>query len=291
MLEPPGESTHSPEDGVCVVHDTKLALIKIPKDEQGISVTLPQSSDLRFPGPLASLEDISYKYSPISPVVLQDISLSIHIGDRIGIVGLNGGGKSTLIKIVSDTVHPTRGIVTRESTSPPQIGALLSFLNMLSKICKRSVGLTRRKPLQTAALCGTFTYRTAMRRIARHARGAIGALFEEPCMHCGGFEKVERGTGVLGHWGIGVPGYVGHMEVRVDGNFNSRARMWSSEFPDNVINTRLSCTTDSSYTNIASATASSATAAGTWRSAERYYPDYHIVCFRKAHKISSSVDG
>ena len=105
MLEPPGESTHSPEDGVCVVHDTKLALIKIPMDEQGISVTLPQSSDLRlrFPGLLVSLEDISYKYSPICPVVLQDISRSIHIGDRIGIVGLNGGGKSTLIKIVTDT--------------------------------------------------------------------------------------------------------------------------------------------------------------------------------------------
>lgn len=160
MLEPPGQSTHSPEDGVCVVHDTKLALIKIPKDKQGTSVTLPQSTDLRFPGPLVSLEDVSYKYSPISPVVLQDISRSIHIGDPIGIVGVNGGGKSTSIKIVTDAVRPTRGIVTRESTSPPQIGVLLSFLNMLSKICKRSVGLTRRKPLQTAALCDTIHSRT-----------------------------------------------------------------------------------------------------------------------------------
>jgi len=93
--------------------DTKLQAIEIPKDEHGVSITLPLAPDLRFPGPLVSLEKIDYRYTPKGPVVLQDLSLSIHMGDRIAIIGLNGGGKSTLIKIITDTVRPTRGLVTR----------------------------------------------------------------------------------------------------------------------------------------------------------------------------------
>src|SRR5688572_12018059 len=68
--------------------DSKHAAIEIPKDEYGVSLSLPPAADLRFPGPLISLEDVSYRYAPTSPLVLQNITLSIHFGDRIGIVGL-----------------------------------------------------------------------------------------------------------------------------------------------------------------------------------------------------------
>lgn len=35
------------------------------------------------------------------------------MGDRVGIVGLNGCGKSTLIKLITDTTKPVKGTVTR----------------------------------------------------------------------------------------------------------------------------------------------------------------------------------
>ena len=99
-------------------HLTARAGIEVPVDEKGVSILLPEAPDLRFPGPLVSLEKVTFKYpttkkSIPQPIVLQDINLTIHTGDRIGVVGLNGSGKSTLIKLLTDTTKPTSGIVTR----------------------------------------------------------------------------------------------------------------------------------------------------------------------------------
>lgn len=45
------------------------------------------------------------------PVIeaLRDITLSLHIGDRVGLVGHNGAGKSTLLRLLSGIYEPTRG--------------------------------------------------------------------------------------------------------------------------------------------------------------------------------------
>lgn len=42
---------------------------------------------------------------------LSDVSLNIHPGERVGIVGRNGAGKSTLLKILSRITEPSRGSV------------------------------------------------------------------------------------------------------------------------------------------------------------------------------------
>ncbi|MCJ1267598.1 hypothetical protein MMC22_007483 [Lobaria immixta] len=94
-------------------NDTKLAAIEIPKTEQSISMTLFDPPDLRFPGPLVSLEDIHYRYTSKGELILRGLGLNIHMGDRVGVVGLNGCGKSTLIKVVTEALSPVKGIVTR----------------------------------------------------------------------------------------------------------------------------------------------------------------------------------
>lgn len=100
-------------------HFSARAEIDIPADERGVSILLPDAPDLRFPGPLVSLEKVSYRYaaakktSTPASFVLQDIDLTIHMGDRIGVVGLNGCGKSTLIKLITDTTKPSKGIANR----------------------------------------------------------------------------------------------------------------------------------------------------------------------------------
>lgn len=101
-------------------HLTSRASIDIPADEKGVSILLPSAPDLRFPGPLVSLENVTFRYpaqkskTPTTAPgpVLQNINLTIHMGDRIGIVGLNGSGKSTLIKLLTDTTKPTKGTAT-----------------------------------------------------------------------------------------------------------------------------------------------------------------------------------
>lgn len=52
--------------------------------------------------PLISLRNITKKYAllDIETVVLNDISLHVHIGDMLAIVGTSGSGKSTLMNVI-----------------------------------------------------------------------------------------------------------------------------------------------------------------------------------------------
>ena len=52
-------------------------------------------------------DHVYFKYS--QEYVLKDICLEIHSKDKIGIVGENGGGKSTLIKLLLGLYQPTKG--------------------------------------------------------------------------------------------------------------------------------------------------------------------------------------
>jgi capsular polysaccharide transport system ATP-binding protein len=45
--------------------------------------------------------------------VLDKVNLTVHPGERIGILGRNGSGKSTLIRLISGAERPTSGIVHR----------------------------------------------------------------------------------------------------------------------------------------------------------------------------------
>ncbi|MBQ1597443.1 MAG: ABC transporter ATP-binding protein [Lachnospiraceae bacterium] len=56
---------------------------------------------------------------------LKDISFKLYPGDRVGILGLNGAGKSTILKAIAGVYHPTEGSVTRRGSLAPllELGA------------------------------------------------------------------------------------------------------------------------------------------------------------------------
>jgi len=47
-------------------------------------------------------------------IIFKEASLSIHEGDRIGLVGRNGAGKSTFLKIISGEINPMSGNVAKK---------------------------------------------------------------------------------------------------------------------------------------------------------------------------------
>ena len=63
-----------------------------------------------MPRNLLSAEKISKSFDE---VLLNEVSLGVSEGERIGIVGRNGGGKSTLLKIIAGADNPDSGEVTR----------------------------------------------------------------------------------------------------------------------------------------------------------------------------------
>src|SRR5215510_14987140 len=53
------------------------------------------------------------KMVPPQRTILKDISLNFFPGAKIGVLGLNGSGKSSLLKIMAGTDEPTDGEVVR----------------------------------------------------------------------------------------------------------------------------------------------------------------------------------
>jgi capsular polysaccharide transport system ATP-binding protein len=69
--------------------------------------------------------------------VLSDVNLTVYPGEKIGILGRNGAGKSTMIRLISGAEQPTSGRITRDmSVSWPLAfgGAFQSALTGLDNL-------------------------------------------------------------------------------------------------------------------------------------------------------------
>ena len=54
-----------------------------------------------------TFKDVSFRYTDKN--LLDKVSFSITDQDKTGLVGLNGTGKSTLIKLIEDEIRPQSG--------------------------------------------------------------------------------------------------------------------------------------------------------------------------------------
>ncbi|MGN6547826.1 MAG: ATP-binding cassette domain-containing protein, partial [Aureliella sp.] len=61
---------------------------------------------------ILTLSDVGFTWR--KPALLDNINLAIDSGERIGLLGRNGTGKSTLMKILAGEIQPDHGEVRRE---------------------------------------------------------------------------------------------------------------------------------------------------------------------------------
>ena len=61
---------------------------------------------------LISLERVSLVFGTTH--VLDEVSVGVLTGDRIGVVGVNGGGKSTLLRVIAGLQEPDSGRVSKQ---------------------------------------------------------------------------------------------------------------------------------------------------------------------------------
>ena len=58
-----------------------------------------------------SCERISYSYPGSARPALSEVSLDLRPGEYVGVVGPNGGGKSTLVRLLNGLLRPESGRV------------------------------------------------------------------------------------------------------------------------------------------------------------------------------------
>lgn len=61
---------------------------------------------------LISLQEVSLGFG--GPLLLEEVNLQIERGERVGLLGRNGMGKSTLLKLVLGDFYPDSGVVSRQ---------------------------------------------------------------------------------------------------------------------------------------------------------------------------------
>jgi len=81
----------------------------VTQDVHEISFPVPEKM---LSPPIIALDDVSVGYDPKRPV-LHRITLRIDTDDRIALLGANGNGKSTLVKLLANRLAPFSGRVTR----------------------------------------------------------------------------------------------------------------------------------------------------------------------------------
>jgi ATP-binding cassette, subfamily F, member 3 len=81
----------------------------VTQDVREISFPVPEKM---LSPPIVAVDDVSVGYDPKEPV-LNRVTLRIDTDDRIALLGANGNGKSTLVKLLANKLAPFSGRVTR----------------------------------------------------------------------------------------------------------------------------------------------------------------------------------
>ena len=90
---------------------------------------------------IAELSHVTFAYN--GEAALQDVSLTVHEGDFIAMIGPNGGGKTTLLKLILGLLKPTHGHVLLEGKeaakkpAPHQMDLVERLIDHLDRIHRR----------------------------------------------------------------------------------------------------------------------------------------------------------
>ena len=90
----------------------KLAPIEAAVDERVLPFNLP-SPERPLAPPLMQFDNVSVGYDGVP--VLRNLHLRLDVDDRIGILGVNGAGKSTFAKMVAGALPPQSGTIKKDS--------------------------------------------------------------------------------------------------------------------------------------------------------------------------------
>ena len=86
--------------------------------------------------PAVELRDVTFRYpgGETLPLVLEDVTLRVEADDYLGLIGPNGGGKTTLLRIMLGLLRPQRGTVTVLGGTPLQVRSRIGYVPQHAQI-------------------------------------------------------------------------------------------------------------------------------------------------------------
>ncbi|AET38419.1 putative AAA family ATPase GCN20 Ecym_2714 [Eremothecium cymbalariae DBVPG len=87
----------------------KLPVLEPPEEEKSVNFKFADCEKLS--PPIIQLQEVSFGYE--DQLLLKDVSLDVQMDSRIALVGANGCGKTTLLKIMMEQLTPLSGFVSR----------------------------------------------------------------------------------------------------------------------------------------------------------------------------------
>jgi zinc transport system ATP-binding protein len=78
------------------------------------------------------MEDVSYSW-PGAPPILNHVDLSVPEGDFLAIIGPNGGGKTTLLRLILGLLKPDSGRITVMGTTPGRAAEKVGYVPQLTE--------------------------------------------------------------------------------------------------------------------------------------------------------------
>jgi subfamily B ATP-binding cassette protein HlyB/CyaB len=114
-----------------------LRLVNLWQDFQQVSISIQRLGDVLNTRPEQSynpnrttlphlagqiiFDDVTFRYRPDGPAVLQRVSIAIQPGQVLGIVGRSGSGKSTIAKLMQRLYVPERGRIMIDGMDLAQV--------------------------------------------------------------------------------------------------------------------------------------------------------------------------
>jgi zinc transport system ATP-binding protein len=125
--------------------------------------------------PVIEVEDLSFSYDGGGPV-LEDVSLEVSELDFASVIGPNGGGKTTLLKLILGLLHPSSGRIRVFGTTPararPRIGYMPQFAAIDPKFPMRVLDVVLMGRLGPGLRFGSFS--RSDREAASDTLGQVG---------------------------------------------------------------------------------------------------------------------
>lgn len=78
---------------------------------------------------MITINNLYFSYTNALPYILNDINLTIKDGEYISVLGENGCGKSTFIKLILGFLYPTKGTIVNTSHNIGYVAQKSDFLN------------------------------------------------------------------------------------------------------------------------------------------------------------------